>query len=56
LIGAALPHHFFEAAITEDVTQILAHAEKDDLRLIVTPLEEIGFCHRQISEEDSGSG
>jgi hypothetical protein len=30
--------------------------EKDDLGLIVTPLEEIGFGHRQTSDEDSGSG
>jgi hypothetical protein len=29
---------------------------KDDLGLIVTPLEEIGFGHRHTSEEDSGSG
>jgi hypothetical protein len=29
---------------------------EDDLGLIVTPLEEIGFGHRQTSEEDSGSG
>jgi hypothetical protein len=29
---------------------------KDDLGLIVTPLEEIGFGHRQTSEENSGSG
>jgi hypothetical protein len=29
---------------------------KDNLGLIVTPLEEIGFSHRQASEEDSGSG
>ena len=36
--------------------QIPAHAEEDDLGLIVTPLEEIGFGHRQTSEEDSGSG
>ena len=52
----ALLHHFFEVAITEGVAQIPAHAEKDDLGLIVTPLEEIGFGHRQTSEEDSGSG
>ena len=53
---AALPHHFFEVAITEGEAQIPAHAEEDDLGLIVTPLEEIGFGHRQTSEEDSGSG
>jgi hypothetical protein len=29
---------------------------ENDLGLIVTPLEEIGFGHRQTSEEDSGSG
>jgi hypothetical protein len=28
----------------------------EPLGLIVTPLEEIGFGHRQTSEEDSGSG
>jgi hypothetical protein len=39
-------------AITEGVAQIPTHAEKDDLGLIVTPLEEIGFGHRQTSEED----
>jgi len=53
---ATLPHHFFEVAITEGVAQIPAHAEEDDLGLIVTPLEEIGFDPRQASEEDSGSG
>jgi hypothetical protein len=40
---AALPHDFFEVAIAEDITQIPAHAEKDDLGLIVSPLERIGF-------------
>src|SRR4030095_1663814 len=49
-------HSCFEVAITEGVAQIPAHAEKDDLGLIVTPLEEIGFDHRQTSEEDSASG
>jgi hypothetical protein len=53
---AALQHHFFEVSITEDVAQIPAYAEKVDLGLIVTPLEEIGFGQRQTSEEDSGSG
>ena len=46
---------FFEVAITEGVAQIPPHAEKDDLGLVVTPLEEIGFGHRQTSEKDSGS-
>jgi hypothetical protein len=49
-------HSCFEVAVTERIAQIPAHAEKDDLGLIVTPLEEIGFGHRQTSEEDSGSG
>jgi hypothetical protein len=44
---AALPHHFFEVTIAESITQIPAHAEKDDLGLIESPLERIGF--RQIS-------
>jgi hypothetical protein len=52
----ALLHHFFEVAITEGVAQIPADAEKDDLGLIVTPLEGIGFSHGQTSEQDSGSG
>jgi hypothetical protein len=52
----ALPHHFFEVAITEGIAQIPAHTEKYDLGLIVTPLEEIGFGNRQTSEEDSGAG
>jgi hypothetical protein len=54
--GPRSRHHFFEAAITECVAQIPAHAEKDDLGLIVAPLEEIDFGNRQTSEEDSGSG
>ena len=37
------PYHFFEVAITEGVAQIPAHAEEDDLGLIVTPFERIGF-------------
>jgi hypothetical protein len=53
---AALPHHFFQVTIAKSITQIPAHAEKDDLEFIVTPLEEIIFGHRQTSEEDSGSG
>jgi hypothetical protein len=52
----ALPHPFFEVTVTEGIAQIPAHAKKDDLGLIVTPLEEIGFGHRQTSQEDSGSG
>jgi len=40
---AALPHHFFEVAITEGVAQIPAHAEKDDLGFIVSPFERIRF-------------
>jgi hypothetical protein len=52
----ALSHNFFEVAVTEGVAQIPAHAEKDDLGFIVSPLEEIGFGHRQTSKEDSGSG
>ena len=52
----ALLHHFFEVSITEGVAQIPAHAEKDDFGLVVTPLEEIGFGHRQTSEQDSESG
>ena len=52
----ALSHHFFEVAVTEGVAQIPAHAEKDELGFIVSPLEEIGFGHRQTSKEDSGSG
>ena len=55
-LEAALPHHFFEVTIAEGITQIPAHAEKNDLGLIVTPLEEISFGHGQTSEEDSGSG
>src|SRR5688572_32419008 len=51
----ALSHNFFKVAVTEGVAQIPAHAEKDDLGFIVSPLEEIGFGHRQTSEEDSGS-
>jgi hypothetical protein len=53
---AALPHHFFEVAIAAGVAQIPADAEKDDLGLILTPLEGIGFSHGQTSEQDSGSG
>jgi hypothetical protein len=34
---AAFIHHFFEVAVTEGVAQLPAHAEKDDLGLIVTP-------------------
>jgi hypothetical protein len=49
-------NRIFEIAITEGVAQIPAHVEKDDLGLTVTPREEIGFGHRQTSEEDSGSG
>src|SRR5215510_1755046 len=52
----ALPHHFFEVAITEGIAQIQPQVEKDDLGLIVSPFEEIGFGHRQTSEEESGSG
>jgi len=40
---AALPHHFFEVAITEGIAQIPADAEKDDLGFIVSPFERIGF-------------
>jgi hypothetical protein len=40
---AALLYHFFEVAIAESITQIPAHAEKDDLGLIVSPLERSGF-------------
>jgi hypothetical protein len=39
----ALLHHFFEVAIAEGVAQIPADAEKDDLGLMMTPLERIGF-------------
>jgi hypothetical protein len=40
---AAFVHHLFEIAIAESITQIPAHAEKDDLRLIVSPFEQMGF-------------
>ena len=40
---AALPHHFFEIAIAQTITQIPADAEKDDLTFIVSPFERIGF-------------
>jgi hypothetical protein len=43
-------HSCFEVAIAESITHIPAHAEKDDLGFIVTPLEEIGFGHEQTSE------
>jgi hypothetical protein len=42
-------HSCFEVAIAEDVAQIPAYAEEDDLGLIVTPLEEISFGHEQTS-------
>jgi hypothetical protein len=46
----ALLHHFFEIAIAESIAQIPANAQENTLGLIVTPLEEIGFGHRQTSE------
>ena len=39
----ALLHHFFEVAITKGVAHIPAHAEKDDLGLMVSPFERIRF-------------
>jgi hypothetical protein len=42
---AAFIYHFFEVAITEGVAQIPADAEQDDLGLIVTSHEGIGFGH-----------
>jgi len=36
-------HHFFEVTIAEEITQIPAYAEKDDLGLVVSPFERIGF-------------
>src|SRR5262249_23118561 len=52
----ALLHHFFEVAITDGIAQIPANAQENNLGLIVTPLEETGFGHRQTSKQDSGSG
>ena len=43
----ALLHHLFEIAITEGIAQIPANAQENNLGLIVTPLEEIGFGHGQ---------
>jgi len=40
---AALPHHFFEVTIAESITQIPAHAAKDDLGLIVSTFERVRF-------------
>ena len=40
------PQHdrlLFEVTIAEGITQIPAHAEKDDLGLVVSPLEWVGF-------------
>jgi hypothetical protein len=45
----ALSHHFFEVAITEDIAQIPASAQENNLGFIVTPLEEIDFDHGQTS-------
>jgi hypothetical protein len=42
-LEAALPHHFFEVAITEGISQITADAEKGDLGFVVSPFERIGF-------------
>jgi hypothetical protein len=36
-------HHFFEVTIAEGITQIPAYTEKDDLGLVVSPFEQIGF-------------
>jgi hypothetical protein len=46
---AALPHQFFEVAITKGVAQIPANAQENNLGFIVTPLEEIEFDHGQTS-------
>jgi hypothetical protein len=45
---AALPHHFFQVTIAESITQIPAHAEKDDFALVMTPFEWIGFGHSRL--------
>ena len=47
---ATFIHHFFEIAIAEGIAQIPTYTEKDDVGLIVTPLEEIGLGHEQTSE------
>jgi len=45
---AALLYHFFEVTIAESITQIPAHAEKDDFALVMTPFEWIGFGHSRL--------
>ena len=47
---ATFIHHFFEIAIAEGIAQIPTYTEKDDVGLIMTPLEEIGLGHEQTSE------
>jgi len=32
-------YHFFEVTIAESITQIPAHAEKDDFAMVMTPFE-----------------
>jgi hypothetical protein len=38
-VEATLTHHLVQISITKLITQIPTDAEKNDLRLIVTPLE-----------------
>jgi hypothetical protein len=40
-------HSCFEVTIAEGITQIPAYAEKDDLGLVVSPLERAGFGPQQ---------
>jgi hypothetical protein len=42
--------NFFQIAVAQRITEAPTDAEMDDVRLRVTPLEEIGFGHEQTSE------
>jgi hypothetical protein len=51
-LQAALIHHFFEISIAQTVTQIPADAEENDLGLVVSPLERVGFNHGRPPDEN----
>ncbi len=46
---SSLTHHFCYLAVWERIIQVPTHAEQDELRLVMTPLEQVWFRHKNKS-------